>query len=473
MNKEGRLLTENEKQVYRQFSKLSLPRHTSFPIYPIWKKDFKDHDYFSWLGRDLKESKDISLYVHIPFCEKLCRYCGCNKLIVSHERRQTIDPSQDFLDGLERELQILSPHIGRKSIKELHLGGGSPTFLSASQLGKMMETISRHFDLDSAGIFSVEIDPRITSFSQLEALKSWHFTRASLGVQDFDPKVQKAVGRIQSYDMIQNIMNQLKELEFQSINFDLIYGLPYQTRESMETTLNHVLRLDPDRIAFFRLALMPEISSWYKSFPMNSIPDSEDTLYFIEQAILKFSKSYRYLGFDHFAKPTDSLAKSVERGSLQRNFQGMSTGKALPIIGVGPSAISFTGNIYHQNQKNYSRWLKSVNKGESLTECGIELTQIDRAYKGLIDDIYGSGSIDLASVSEKFFGHSDFFKAYAEKMERLEQYGLIQKRNDHGYQLTSPLGQILSRVVASAFDPYLGKDDWEKGLSVSIGSKVG
>jgi oxygen-independent coproporphyrinogen-3 oxidase len=467
------MLTEQEKHVYRQFSKLNLPRHTSFPIYPLWKKNVTDENYFAALQRDLENIEEISLYVHIPFCEKLCRYCGCNKLIVSNDRRQKFDPSQNFLLGLSEELELLRPHLGKKRIKELHLGGGSPTFLSAEELNKMMEILSQYFDLDPTGNYSVEIDPRITSVSQLQVLRNWYFTRASLGIQDFDPTVQKAVGRFQSFEMIQELMKQLRSLGFQSVNFDLIYGLPFQTRSSMETTLNQVLNLNPDRIAFFRLALMPEISNWYKSFSQESIPGYEDTLFFIEQAIQKFSPIYRYIGFDHFAKPDDSLSKSLEEGNLQRNFQGMSTGKALPIIGIGPSAISFTGHTYHQNQKNYASWLKSTKGLGQLTERGLELTKLDLAFKHLIDEIYGSGSIDLKGTSQKFFGHVNHFLPFSPKMERLEKYGLVKKVSDQSFQLTSPLGQILSRVVASAVDPYLGPDDWETGLSVASGSKVG
>jgi oxygen-independent coproporphyrinogen-3 oxidase len=218
---------------------------------------------------------------------------------------------------------------------------------------------------------------------------------------------------------------------------------------------------------------MPEISNWYKSFSQDSIPGFEDTLFFIEQAIQKFSPFYRYIGFDHFAKPYDSLSKSLEEGNLQRNFQGMSTGKTLPIIGIGPSAISFTGHAYHQNQKNYASWLKSTKGLGQLTERGLELTKVDLAFKHLIDEIYGSGSIDLKGTSQKFFGHVNQFLPFIPKMERLEKYGLVKKVGDQSFQLTSPLGQILSRVVASAVDPYLGPNDWETGLSVASGSKVG
>jgi len=332
------VLSPGERAVYRRFAALALPRHTSYPSAPVWTADYGPIQFRADLGRTALDHKPLALYVHIPFCEKLCYYCACTKEIVPDARRRQHDPAEEFLAGLELEVQRLAPILGGGSVHQIHLGGGSPTFLKVSQLKRLWSILTRDLAPTAGAEVAIEIDPRITTREQLETLRSLGFNRISLGVQDFSDEVQRAVNRRQSLECVRDVVAWCRALGFASINFDLIYGLPYQTVASMADTLDKTLALSPDRVAFFRLAVIPDIFRWQNTFRECDLPSGELSLDLNLLAINRFLKAgYEFIGLDHFAQPEDPLAQARRDRTLQRNFQGVTTGKQLDLIGVEPS----------------------------------------------------------------------------------------------------------------------------------------
>lgn len=468
-----KLFSTQDKDVYRQFSNVNLPRHTSYPIVPFWQKDWDHFKYEPELISSLKEKSEISLYVHIPFCRQLCYYCACNKTIVPDEVRRSKDPSHAYLMNIARELKILFDHIGRKKIVQLHLGGGSPTFLKSSQITLLIEQIATWFDLEGCEDMAVEIDPRVTTREQLRLLKDLGFNRVSLGVQDFDKKVQTAINRVQDFNLVETFVGWVRELGFKSLNFDLIYGLPFQTVETVKDTVNKVIKLSPDRIAYYRLALIPEVYKWQKQFASSDVPSGDDMLSFNEVVLSSLLEHYEWIGFDHFAKETEALAKSVEDGSVRRNFQGMTTGKTLPIVGVGPSAISDLGGVYSQNEKSLKAWAEKLEKGFLPVASGLSLSKQDVIRKDLINSLYGSGVVDLNAYIAKSreVGVQIDFKTELARLSELVELGLVVFESGI-VRLTKPLGRSLARVVGAVFDPYLGMHAFRNGVNVVSLSKV-
>lgn len=466
-------LDEKQRDVFLKFSEISLPRHTSFPIHPLWSKEWDHFSFEPELISKMKDHEQISLYVHVPFCKKLCHYCACNKEIVPDEIRQKQDPSYRYLRLLGHELKLLFDQIGRKKIKQLHLGGGSPTLLKKSQLNLLMEQIATWFDLSECSDMAIEIDPRITTKEQLTLLKNIGFTRVSLGIQDFDPQVQQAIGRVQPVSMVEEFYGWVKEVGFESVNFDLIYGLPLQTEHSLRKTVAKVVEMSPDRIAFYRLALLPDVYRWQRTFKKSAVPDSEAVLNFLEIITSGFHKDYEMIGFDHFAKRSDPLLKAKEDGSVRRNFQGMSTARKLPILGIGPSAISDLNGVYSQNEKTLKAWGEKLEKGLLAASTGLVLSRLDVLRKQMLDDLYGRGFIDLnryVKESEKIGEHLNL-SSELKKISKLVELELVTFK-DGVMELTKPLGQMLARVAGAAFDPYLPESAYLEGLTQLSLSKV-
>ena len=455
------------------FSELNLPRHTSFPILPAWNKNWDHFTYEPELINKLNSETYISLYIHVPFCRKLCHYCACNKEIIPDGRRSRNDPSIAYLISLGRELKIISDLVGRKMVKQLHLGGGSPTFLKNEHLTLLMEQISTWFGIEDVEEMSVEVDPRITSKEQLIHLKNLGFNRISLGVQDFDPNVQKAIGREQSFSLVREFVEWVRALNFDSLNFDLIYGLPKQTIKTVDQTVGRVLELSPDRIAFYRLAMFPEIFKWHRSFNADDLPTSDCNITFFEIAASKFKKDYEMIGFDHFSKKNESLSMAKENGSIRRNFQGMTTYRNYPVLGFGPSAISDLDGVYSQNAKTVEEWSRLLKRGFLPAKTGMVLSKKDQLFKEIMNDLYGLGKVDLNSLVEKASVQNIEINrnALMEKITKLASLKLITF--DKGIvELTYPLGQMLARVCGAAFDFYLPDDAYLNGVSRYKVSKV-
>jgi oxygen-independent coproporphyrinogen-3 oxidase len=467
-----RTLSAGERDTYRRYAGLALPRHTSYPIAPVWRTDYGPRDFRADLLRSAEQSRPLSLYVHVPFCERLCYYCACTKEIVPADRRRENDPGEPFLAGLEHEAGRFADLIGGAAVHQVHLGGGSPTFLTATQLQRLWAILSGRFALAPDAEVAVEVDPRITSCEQLQTLRTLGFNRVSLGVQDFAAVVQRAVNRVQPFELVEQMVGWCRQLGFASINFDLIYGLPFQTTETMAATLEQVIALAPDRIAFYRLAVIPEIFRWQNVFRRADLPAGELSLELNLLAINRFAEAgYEFIGLDHFARPEEGLARARAAGTLQRNFQGMTTGKELDLLGLGPSAISQLDDAYAQNTHTSTAWAEAVGR-DFATERGLRLSADDRIRREVMQQLYGYGSIAKRPMEERFgIAFDDYFSDEASRLRELSDQGLVALEAD-AVRLTAPLGRLLARVVGAVFDRYLPRDAFREGLSAHA-SKVG
>jgi oxygen-independent coproporphyrinogen-3 oxidase len=472
-------LSETERAIYRRYGGLALPRHTSYPIAPLWTSGYGPAEFRADLGRSAARQQPLSLYVHVPFCERLCYYCACTKEIVPAARRREQDPSDQFLDGLEREADRLAAVVGPGEVYQLHLGGGSPTFLHPAQLERLWHILASRFRLACSGPaaegaeVAIEIDPRITSREQLRLLRALGFNRVSLGVQDFDPRVQQAVNRRQSFALVAEVVAWCRELGFASVNFDLIYGLPFQTLASMADTLDQTLALAPDRVAFYRLAVIPEMFRWQNAFAQIDLPAGELSLDLNLLAIHRFLEAgYEFIGLDHFARPQEGLSRARREGSLHRSFQGMTTGKQLDVIGLGPSAISQLEDAFAQNEKTTTGWRQAV-EHDLATTRGLALTPDDRLRRELLQQLYGHGEIGRRGLESRFgIAFDDYFAGELQRLRVLAAAGLVALEADR-IRLTPVLGRLLVRVVAAVFDRYLPPEAYREGLPAHLASRVG
>jgi oxygen-independent coproporphyrinogen-3 oxidase len=415
----------------------------------------------------------LSLYVHIPFCERLCYYCACTKEIVPPEKHQRSDPAGVLLEGLEIEAGRFAEAAGPGAVRQVHLGGGSPTFLRPGQLQQLGEVLRRYFSIARDAEIAVELDPRITTFEHLQTLRGLGFNRISLGIQDFAPEVQRAVNRIQPVETVERVVGWCRALAFASVNFDLIYGLPFQTPQSMARTLEKTIALAPDRIAFYRLAVIPEMFRWQNAFRQADLPSGELSLELNLLAINRFLEAgYEFIGLDHFARQDEELTRARASGSLRRTFQGMTTGAGLDVLGLGPSAISLLDGAFAQNRKTSVEWRAAV-AVDFATERGLRLDADDRLRRELLQQLYGHGVIDKRSLEDRFaIAFDDYFAEELTRLATLADDGLVEL-GAGAVRLTTPLGRLLVRVAAAVFDRYLPPDAFRNGLPANLSSKVG
>jgi oxygen-independent coproporphyrinogen-3 oxidase len=465
-------LSDAERRTYRRYAGLALPRHTSYPIAPAWTTDYGSRDLRDELRRSAAEGRPLSLYVHVPFCERLCYYCACTKEIVPAAKRKQHDPSDDLLATLEVEAGRFGALLGAE-VRQVHLGGGSPTFLAPAALRRLWGILAGRFAIAPGAEIAVEIDPRVTTREHLEALRGLGFNRVSLGIQDFDPRVQKAVNREQPFELVERVVGWCRALGFASVNFDLIYALPFQTAQGMADTLDKTLALAPDRIAFYRLAIIPEIFRWQNVFRPDDLPCGDLPLELNLLAINRFlAAGYEFIGLDHFARPDEELARARRDGSLRRTFQGMTTGKELDVIGLGPSAISQLDGAYAQNHKASTAWRAAVAE-DFATERGLRLSDDDRLRRELMQQLYGHGVIDKRALEDRFgIDFDDYFADELRRLCELIDEGLAEA-DGQAVRLTEPLGRLLVRVVGSVFDRYLPPTAFREGLAARASSKVG
>ncbi len=469
----GYQLSDQQRQIYRRYAGLALPRHTSYPIVPVWTSAYGAAELREDLRLSAQEKRPLSLYIHIPFCERLCYYCACTKEIISPSKRQQHDPSGDLLAGLALEVPRFAALTGRGTVQQVHLGGGSPTFLRPPQLRSLWQILQDHFALANDAEIAIEIDPRITTLEHLQTLRELGFNRISLGIQDFNPEVQKAVNRIQPFEQVQQVVDWCRALGFGSLNFDLIYGLPFQTMATMADTLEQTLALRPDRIAFYRLAVIPEIFRWQNVFRPLDLPAGELSLDLNLLAINRFLEAgYEFIGLDHFARPEEALAQAVHEGSLRRTFQGMTTGKPLDILGFGPSAITHLDNAFAQNQKESVSWQEAI-ATDLATERGLRLNDDDRLRRELMQQLYGHGTIDKPSLENTFaISFDSYFANELQRLESLVDEGVVEV-SANAIRLSEPVGRLLVRVVAAVFDRYLPPRAFCEGLPAEKASRVG
>ena len=429
------------------------PRYTSYP--PATK--FTEAVTWEQLSEKIESNnqtpRDLSVYFHIPFCESLCWFCGCTTVITTNH-----DKGKDYIDYLGREVAKLAPrlHKDRKAV-QLHFGGGSPTFLRPDELRRLGDIIHKHFTFAPDIEASVEVDPRRLTRDHVVALKEIGFNRASMGVQDFNPTVQQAIHRIQPREMTQQAMDWMRENGFGSINLDLIYGLPHQTPETFNETLNTVLEMKPDRLAVFSYAHVPWIKPAQKILEEKILPTPESKLEVLKLVIerLTADDQYVYIGMDHFAKPNDELTISQREKKLQRNFQGYSTRAGSDIYAFGMSAVSQTPDVYWQNEKELPKYQEAVDAGKVPLHKAYIVSDEDKLRRETIMRTMCDLSLDFAAMSQKF--NFNFEQHFAKELTTLEPFiadGLV-KKTAGGLEVTNS-GRLFIRNIAMCFDNTLG-----------------
>lgn len=430
------------------------PRYTSYPTAVQFHPGFDEQSYRRVaLLSNAGSPRPLSMYVHVPFCAKPCFYCGCNKII-------TRDPvhAERYLQRLHREIELQSALFERRrTVRQLHFGGGTPTYLTLGQLAALFEQLGRHFNIDRSGQreFSIEIDPRTLEATTLTELAKLGFNRLSLGVQDFDPRVQRAVNRLQSAAQIAECTVQARALGYRSVSFDLIYGLPLQTVESFGETLDTVVRMRPDRIAAYGYAHMPRLFKAQRAIRADQLPDAETRLQLLALTVERLTEAgYVYIGMDHFALPDDDLARAMRDGSLHRNFQGYSTHGDCDLIGLGVSAIGAVGNSYSQNRKDLSGYYAALDQGRLPVDRGIALSMDDVLRREVIQRLMCSGELCLREIESRYaLDFSSYFAHELVALSSLASDGLIT--SDAAAIHVTERGRSLLRTIAMVFDAYL------------------
>jgi oxygen-independent coproporphyrinogen III oxidase len=393
----------------------------------------------------------LSIYIHLPFCESLCYFCACNKIITKDHARVT-----EYLRYLDKEMALVASRLGpdRKTV-QLHLGGGTPTFFNADELRQLMTMVRKHFEFTPDAELGVEIDPRTVRDGTLTMLAELGFNRNSFGVQDFDPAVQQSVNRIQPLEMVEKAVAESRKANFQSINADLIYGLPKQTLESFSRTLDSLIRLAPDRIALYNYAHLPSRFKAQRQIIESDLPSAEDRLQiFLMSTRRLLEAGYVYIGLDHFSKPDDELNKARLDKSLHRNFQGYTTRAECDLIGFGVSAISKVGSSYSQSVRTVNAYYQHLDEGQLPIEKGFELSKDDLLRRQIIMTLMCSAPLDIAAINSEY--GIDFDTYFAHEMSTLRQYeeaGLITI--DPAAIRVTPKGRLFVRAVGMAFDKYL------------------
>ncbi len=424
------------------------PRYTSYPTADRFYGDFGPKEYTQILDKTLNKSKNpISLYVHIPFCNVICYYCGCNKVITKDTSK-----ADQYLNYLEKEMALLQPHLhGKHPLAQLHFGGGTPTFLSDAQLERVFDMIREHFELLPDGEYSIEIDPRKVSRQSVFKLAQLGFNRMSVGIQDFDPKVQAAVNRIQTVEETRNVIEAAREAGFKSISVDLIYGLPHQSVNSIKPTLDTVLSLNPDRLALYHYAHLPHIFKPQRRIDTHAVPTSEEKLDILQYAVyLLDEKGYVFIGMDHFAKPEDELAVALREGRLQRNFQGYSTYADCDLIAIGVSSIGKIGHTYSQNQRQLEDYYADLDAHRLPIMRGFILNADDVLRRQIIQDLMCRFALNFADYDVDFM---HYFAAELEDLRQLAHLGLIEL--NHDTLTVTAKGRFVIRNIAMVFDYYL------------------
>ncbi|KQV90327.1 coproporphyrinogen III oxidase [Massilia sp. Root351] len=437
------------------------PRYTSYPSADRFQSAFGEADYRSGVAArraeaEAGQARGLSLYVHIPFCQSLCYYCGCNK-IITQDRGKAVQ----YLDYLEREIGLQGAlFAGMNRVEQLHFGGGTPTYLDDAQMDGLLACLRRRFAFasDEEGEFSVEIDPRTVTPERMHVLRRQGFNRVSLGIQDFDPAVQRAVNRIQPYGQTAGVLAAARAAGFRSVSVDLIYGLPCQSPDSMAVTLEQVIGLKPDRLALYNYAHLPHLFKSQSLIDAAALPDPETKLAMLALCIERLTAAgYVYIGMDHFALPQDDLARSQREGRLQRNFQGYSTHAESDMVALGVSAISQVGGCYSQNEKTLSAYYAALDEGRLPVARGVALDADDCLRRSVIGKLMCDFALDFAALDltglDAPGGAAGYFAAELERLKPLEEQGLLCL-GSKGVKVKLR-GRLLIRNICMVFDRYL------------------
>lgn len=439
------------------------PRYTSYPTADRFNTSFTAAQLKSTLQQNIG-IQPISLYVHVPFCNTICYYCGCNKIITKDTSRADL-----YIQYLNKELALLAQNWpGKPLLAQLHFGGGTPTFLNNEQLSHIFASISRYFTLTTDGEYSIEIDPRKVTADTVAHLGKLGFNRMSVGIQDFNPAVQQAVNRIQSEAETRDVIEAARCNGFHSVSVDLIYGLPHQTEASMHCTLKHVLELKPDRIAMYHYAHLPHLFKPQRRIDTNAVPDSRVKLDILQNTVqYLLEQGYIFIGMDHFARPTDELAIALSEGRLQRNFQGYSTHADCDLIAIGVSSISKIANTYSQNEKELTAYYQALDEDRLPVMRGYQLNADDILRRQVIQDLMCRFQLsfqDYREAMQKPF--QTYFAAEQTDLQQLSQLGLLNL-SDEQLQVT-PKGRLLIRNIAMIFDYYLRQKRTEAQYSRTL-----
>ncbi len=431
------------------------PRYTSYPTAPQFTSEFGATQFREEIERTnrLENPADLSLYFHLPFCDTLCYFCGCTMLITRNRER-----IEEYVQYLIKEIELVGSMIkGGRKVAQLHWGGGTPTYLEPDQIRRLFDAIRSNFEFHGDAEIGVEIDPRGMTDGHLDALRDVGFNRASMGVQDFVDKVQEAVNRIQSEELTRWAFDGLRERGIESINLDLIYGLPYQTEESFPYTLERIIDISPDRLAVFNYAHVPWMKKHQQVIKEETLPGAEEKLKILKYTIERLtSGDYVYIGMDHFAKPDDSLTEAYFNKQLYRNFQGYSTKAGCDLYALGMSSISQLNEVYAQSVKELPEYYSAVGAGELPTERGYRLNRDDHIRRHVITRLMCDFELSKSDVEAKFdLAFDTYFADALRPLEPLVLDRLVELQDDKIF--VTEMGHLLIRNVAMAFDSHLSK----------------
>jgi oxygen-independent coproporphyrinogen-3 oxidase len=434
-----------------------IPRYTSYPPATELTTEFDPTDFRAALAMGNYKQTPLSLYCHIPFCSKACYFCGCNTIITQH--KPAVDP---YLKAVKKQVEKIAPLVDRqRPVNQLHWGGGTPNYLTLAQAEFLFTTLTDAFPLAENAEVSIEVNPCYVDKEYIFALRQMGFNRISFGIQDFNPEVQAAVNRIQPEKMLFEVMDWIHSAGFESVNVDLIYGLPHQTLETFRETLRKTAQLDPDRIAVFNFAYIPWLKPVQKKMPESALPAAAEKLKIMEATIADLTaQGYAFIGMDHFAKPDDELAIAQQKGELHRNFQGYTTLPESDLLGFGITSISMLQDVYAQNSKTLKDFYNALDLDQLPIEKGVKLSQDDLIRRTVIKELMCQFKLSAQDLENKYHlgfdcDFNDYFAHELAALDSLEADGLLCRLGD-GIEVT-PRGRILIRNIASVFDAYLQK----------------
>ena len=429
------------------------PRYTSYPTALEFSEVYQRDDYITCL-QGIDENQSLSLYIHVPFCQNICYYCACNKIITKNK-----DKSARYVENLIKEIKLVAGHLKAKTLRQIHWGGGTPTYLTIEEITRIMQTIRNCFEIpaEKSTEISIEVDPRALAIEDVSKLAALGFNRMSIGVQDFDLKVQRAINRVQSFEMTRDMILQARQYGFQSINIDLIYGLPHQSLETFKKTLDLVAEISPDRISVFNYAHLPHRFKPQRRISDHDLPTAVEKLKIFEFIIERLQEfGFLYIGMDHFAKPEDELAIAQKNKVLHRNFQGYTTHEEYQLIGVGVSSIGSLGSQYHQNVRDVDAYYDALEAGRLPTWRGVGMTVEDNLRKAVIFSLICHFEVEKQAIEQSF--DIDFNQYFARELALLapmKEDGLIVESESH--IKVTPRGRLLIRNICMMFDAYLNE----------------
>ncbi|HAT85878.1 oxygen-independent coproporphyrinogen III oxidase [Cohaesibacter gelatinilyticus] len=444
-----------------KYATRAVPRYTSYPTAPHFDADFGRDIYAEWL-KSVDPSVPISLYLHVPFCQSMCHYCGCYTKITQKEK-----PLQDYADMLVREVELVASKLPKQQpVSHIHWGGGTPSILPRDAFLRVVEAVKTHFTFTDDMEHAIELDPRTVTPELAETLRLAGINRTSLGVQDFDLKVQEAVGRVQPYEIVKASVEALRAVGIEEINLDLMYGLPHQTRETIRNSVDLTASLNPTRLALFGYAHVPWMKKHQRLIKEELLPNAEERIALFDDACQALADyGFEKIGLDHFAKSDDPLAIAAREGSMRRNFQGYTTDEAEILIGLGASSIGKMPQGYIQNSPDFGGWVRSVESGELPIARGLAMDSDDRARAAIIMSIMTAYTVDIAAVAKDFNVNLEAIRASSYSyLDELIEDG-VAKRNGDIVEVTHE-GRPLVRLVAAAFDAYLHKGKGRHSVAV-------